>query len=87
MLGTHPGPPELKIFNDHMVRTEILNCVASGSSTAVDLRKPRLRSGLHHVLSPEQLVQERMDLKMRNGLELSTLITVLKGLVSGAHLT
>ena len=81
------GPPELKIFSDHVVRTEILSCVASGSSTAVDLHKSRLRSGLHHVPSPEQLVQEGTDLEMRNGLELSTLITVLKGLVSGTHLT
>lgn len=31
-----------------------LSCIASGSSTAV--HESRLRSGLHHVLSPEQLI-------------------------------
>lgn len=78
MLGRHLGPPELKIFNNHVVRTEILNHVTSGSSTAVDLGKSILRAGLHHVPSPEQLMREGTKLEMRNGLDLSTLITVLK---------
>jgi len=85
MLGMYLGTVELKIFSECMVRTELLNCISSGSSTAV--HESRLRSGLHHVPSPEQLVWEGTDLRMRNGLELSTLITVLRGLVSGIHLT